>query len=242
MREYVKSSGKSKSPFLHLINPATGEPNFKFHVQSNDPDDMGDEEVVIPSIAAELTYNYSNYKPADKLSTEYVKIYAYPSRLSIIVDSIRHRTQFSRPPGIHPTLCCALSLGLPVLFSRRPIKKLSQLNDSFKKTRKTGKIAEVYIHDFLRSKVNCIIESGEEVNPQITSSIKQQLLQISSDTGMTQSTTALLAIYAALIQQEETPDDYKEAWQESFDDSMNILECKADAAKAMIHRLEQRYK
>lgn len=240
MRESIdksRSTSKSTRSQFHLVNPST----VKWHIQSNDPDDMGDEEVEIPSIAAELTYNYSNYKP-DKQSAEYVKIYAYPSRLSIIVDSIRHRTQFNRPPGVHPTLCCALSLGLPALFARRPIKKLSQLNDSFKKTRKEGKIAEVYIHDFLRSKVNCIIESGEEVNPQITSDIKQQLLQISSDTGMTQSTTALLAIYAAVIQQEETPSDYRNAWQESFDDSMNILECKADAAKAMIHRLEQRYK
>lgn len=56
MREMVSKS----RPKIHLVNPSS----IKWHVQSNNPDEMGDEEVEIPSIAAELTYNYSNYKPA----------------------------------------------------------------------------------------------------------------------------------------------------------------------------------
>lgn len=239
MREYVKSSGKSKSPFLHLINPATGEPNFKFHVQSNNPDEMGDEEVEIPSIAGELTYNYKQYKPDEESVSnrgKWIKVLCSP-RLLTIANTIRHQVNFTRVPGINPTLCCAVSLGVNQLLAYRAVRKLSELSHTFQKTKKRGTPLELYIHSFFESRVDCMIDNGRPRNIELTNEVKNQIDMISNDTGLLITSVAVLAIYAALVQQIETPPEFKREWQEHLDKSIATLKCKLDAAESMMRNL-----
>lgn len=240
MREYVKSSGKSKSsksPFLHLINPATGEPP-KLHVQSNDPDEMEDDEVEIPSIAGELTFNYKQYKPDESdIKRRSIKIYCSP-RLLTTANTIRHQVNFSRVPGIGPTLCCAISLGMNQLLAKRAIRELGELSHQFQRMRKQGTALELYIHSFFESRVDCLIDNGRLKNIELTVEVKNQIDMISMDTGLLMTSVAALAIYAALVQQDETPPEFKREWQEHIDRSIETLECKLNAAKMMMKSLE----
>lgn len=237
MREFVKSSpkpAKSKSPFLHLVGTTP-----KFYIQSNDPDEFADNEVDIPSIAAELTYNYKQYKadesPDNKRRS--IKISCSP-RLLTIANTIRHQVNFSRAPGIGPTLCCAMSLGINQLIAKRAIRKLSELSHSFQRTRKQGTSLELYIHSFFESRVDCLTDNGRLKNIELTVEVKNQIDMISNDTGLFMSSVAILAIYAAMVQQDETPLDFKREWQEHLDRSIETLDCKLNAAKMMMKSLQ----
>lgn len=237
MRESIdKSRSKStaRSQF-HLVNPST----VKWHIQSNDPDDMGDEEVIIPSVAGELTYNYKQYHvERSQTNKDYLRINSYPPIISMIVDTIRNQVQFSKPPGEHPSLCCFISLGIPQLQAKRVIKKLGEISMSFKRRQKKGNELELYVQSFLRSAVDCPVEKYKYTIITLTPEVNDVLSQISFDTGLTKSSTALLAIYATLAQQEETPPNYREIYQDRFDTTIKMLECKLDAMKAMIARLD----
>lgn len=230
---------KDKPSHLSLVEPF----EFKLYVQSNDPDTFGDPDIEIPSMIAELTYNFSDYKPDDKKgNSSWMKIYNYPTKLSLILDTIRQKVKIGNQiPGQNPTLCCALTLGLPYLSSRGPVVKLGELNRMFRSRRKTGNVAEIYIHTFLKSRVDCIVESGTSPSVEITTEVKNQINQISQDTGLTISSVALLAIYSAVVKQDYTPDNYKEEWENLLDVSISILECKVEATKAMMTKLEEKY-
>lgn len=232
MREYTKPANKSK---FSLIN---GGKDIKFFIQSNDPDEFADNEVDIPSIAAELTYNYKQYKPdeADNKRRS-IKIPCSPKLLTI-ANTIRHQVKFSRVPGLGPTLCCAISLGMNQLLAKRAVRKLSDLSSTFQRMRKQGTSLELYIHSFFESRVDCMIDSGRPRNIELTAEVKNQIDMISMDTGLLMTSVAVLAIYAALVQQDETPPEFKREWQEHFDMSISTLECKLDAAKIMMKSLE----
>lgn len=238
MREYLKSSGsdksgKAKSPFLHLVN---SDKPIKFFVHSNDPDDFADNEVDIPSIAAELTHNYKQYKPEESKG-KWIKIPCSPKLLTI-ANTIRHQVGFSRPPGINPTLCCAATLGVNQLLAKRAIKKLGELTHNFQKTKKQGTPLELYIHSFFESRVDSMIDNGRPRNIELMPEVKNQIDMISMDTGLLMTSVTLLAIYAALVQQEETPPEFKREWQENLDKSIATLDCKLDMAKVIMKNLK----
>lgn len=237
MREYVKSSGKSKSPFLHLVE---SDKPIKFHIQSNDPDEFADDDIEVPSVAAELKFNFKQYH-VERSSTEkeYLRINSYPLLISTIVDTIRCQEKDRKPIGEHPSLCCMVSLGITVIQSRRVVKKLGELSMSFKRRQKKGNELELYVQNFLKSGVECPVEKSKYIIIKITPEINDVLSQISFDTGMSRSSVATLAIYATLTQQIETPSNYKEMYQDRFDTTIKMLECKLDAVKAMLARLDR---
>jgi hypothetical protein len=237
MREYVKSSGgdksKPKSPFLHLVGI-----NPKLYIHSNDPDgdNFEDNVVEIPSIAGELTHNYRQYKPEESKG-KWIKIPCSP-RLLTIANTIRHQVGFSRPPGINPTLCCAAALGVNQLLAKRAVRQLGELSHNFQKTKKQGTPLELYIHSFFESRVDSMIDNGRPRNIELMTEVKNQIDMISMDTGLLMTSVTLLAIYAALVQQEETPPDFKREWQENLDKSIDTLDCKLDMAKVIMRNLK----
>lgn len=238
MKEYSKSSSSSapKTHKLSIVPPS----EVKWFVQSNDPDDFEDPEIQIPSVAAELTYNFKQYHvERSQPNKDYLRINSYPPLVSMIIDTIRYQVKFNKPPGEHPSLCCIISLGIPVIQSKRVVKKLGELSMSFKRRQKKGNELETYVHNFLKSSVDCPTEKSRQNIITVTSEVNDVLSQISFDTGLTKSSVALLSIYATLIQQEETPENYRAQYQERFDTTIKMLECKLDAVKAMVSRLDE---
>lgn len=234
MREYTKPANRSK---FSLIN---GGKDIKLFIQSNNPDEFVDDEIEIPSVAAELTYNYKQYHvERSQSSKDYLRIHSYPPIISMIVDTIRNQVQFSKPPGEHPSLCCMISLGIPQIQARKVVKNLGELSATFKRRQKKGNELELYVQSFLRSNVDCPVEKAKYSIITLTPEVNDVLSQISFDTGLTKSSVALLSIYATLIQQVETPPNYKEIYQDRFDTTIKMLECKLDAMKAMIARLDR---
>jgi hypothetical protein len=241
MREFVKStsakSSSTSSPNLSLVDPS--KPTT-WYIQSNHPDDFGDVDVKIPSVIAELTYNFKQYAvERSQASKDYVRIGSYPLIVSTIVDTIRHQTESGKPIGEHPSLCCFISLGIPQIQSRDVVKKLGELSMSIKRRQKKGNDLELYIQNFLKSPVDCPVEKARNIIITVTPEVNDVLSQLSFDTGLTKSSAAMLATYATLIQQIETPPNYKQIYQDRFDTTIKMLECKLDAVKAMINRLNQ---
>lgn len=230
MKEY------SKGPKTHKLSIVPSE--VKWFVQSNDPDDFEDPEIQIPSVAAELTYNFKQYSVDRKTEkSEWIKIF-FSTKTATIINTIKHQVKFSRPPGLSPTLCCTIAQGLPVLLSKRVIKKLGELSHEFGRMQKHGTSLELYIQSFFESKVECVMDNGRAINIALTSDVKDQIDLISGDTGLTIASVSMLAIYASLVQQNETPPEYKREWQEVLDRSMATVECKLNAAKSMMKSLE----
>lgn len=233
MKEY------SKGPKTHKLQIVPNPKEIKWFIQSNNPDDFEDPEIQIPSIAAELTYNFKQYKPdeSDTKASRWMKI-PCSVKLLTISNTIKQQVKFSRPPGLNPTLCCAVSQGVNQLLVKRSIRKLGELSQKFQRMRKQGTPLELYIHSFFESRVDCSLDNGRPKNVELTTEVKNQIDMISCDTGLLISSVAALAIYAALIQQDETPPDFKREWQEHLDKSIATLDCKLNAAESMMKDLD----
>lgn len=239
MKEFSKSSS-SNGPKTHKLSIVPQEP-IKWYIQSNHPDDFEDLEVEIPSVAAELTYNFKNYSvERNQTNKDYLRIPSYPPSISLIVDTVKGQVPYKNPPGLAPTLTCMISLGIPQILTRRVVKKLAEISNDFRKRTKNGDDLELYVQGFLRSAVDCPVDKANYAIITLTSEVSDEINRISFETGLSRASVAILAIYATLIQQPETPPNYKERYQNCFDSTIRMLECKLDAAKAMIQRLDSR--
>lgn len=236
MKEYSKTS--SNGPKTHKLSIVQSKEEIKWFVQSNDPNDFEDLDIQIPSIATELTYNYKQYKAEESDGKrKSIKIPCSP-RLLTIANTIRHQVNFSRVPGLGPTLCCAISLGMNQLLAKRAIRELGELSHKFQRMKKQGTSLELYIHSFFESRVDCMFDNGYPKNIELTTEVKKQIDMVSMDTGLFMTSVSLLAIYASLVKQEETPEEFRREWQEHLDRSIATVECKLNAAQSMMKSLE----
>lgn len=240
MREYVKSSGKSdrksKSPFLYLVN---SDKPIKFYRHSNDPDDFADNDVEIPSVVAELQYNYKQYQvdTENDKSVSWLYLSNYPEKAKRIIENMRHQVKFSKPAGVQATITCCVSLGLARLHASGSIKRLSQLCTTFKRMSKTGSLIEGFISKYFEMEIACEV-GGKESRTRIPKELKDQIILMSNETGLTQSSIGVLAIYATLIQQSNTPAQFVSEFQVELDNTLELVECKYKGAKTIMGMLQ----
>jgi hypothetical protein len=245
MREYVKSSGsdrpKSKSPFLHLVGT-----NPKVYIHSNDPDGDGfqDNEVEIPSVVAELTYNFKQYhvdRSDNSKATNWFTFTSYPDDIRLIVETMRNNVKLgsNKAVGSQVTVSCCLALGLTRLNASGAIRRLADVCSTFKRRKKEGSPVEQFISRYLDMEVPIQAETGRKLKVAVTSDVKNQIIMISDETGLTQSSVGILCMYATLIEQHnDTPPNYRQNWQDRLDQSLELIECKVKGAKAIMVMLK----
>lgn len=233
MKEYSKTSSNGpKTHKLSIVQP------IKWHIQSNNPDDFEDLEVEIPSVAAELTYNYKQYhvETTDDSKNSWLYISNYPEKVKRVVENIRYQVKFSKPAALQAAISCCASLGLARLHASGSIKRLSELCGQFKRMRKTGSLIEGFVGKYFDMEIACEV-GGKESRSRIPKEIKNQIILISSETGLTQSTVGILAIYATLIKQDNTPPDFAAEWQQELNNTLELVECKYKGAKTIMEML-----
>lgn len=234
MKEY------SKGPKTHKLSIVPPKEEIKWHVQSNNPDDFEDLEVEIPSVIAELTYNFKQYHVdrKDEKNFEWFTFTSLPDDVRMIVDTMRTNVGFSKEAGIHVTMSCCIVLGLTRLNASGSIRRLAETRYQFNRRKKVGSPIEKFICRYLDMEIPIQSETGRRSKVPLTIDTKNQILTISNDTGLTQSNVGVLAMYATLVKQiEDTPDNLKEIWQNRLDQSLELIECKMKGAKAIIEML-----
>lgn len=234
MREYAKPANKSK---FSLIN---GGKDVKFYIQSSDPDKFLDDEIEIPSVIAEITYNYKQYHvdtSTDAKNINWLYLSNYPEKVKRIVENIRYQVPFTKVPSVQVAISCCVALGLTRLHASGAIRRLSELCGTYKRMRKTGSLIEGFIGRYFDMEITCEV-GGKESRARIPKEIKDQILLISSETGLTQSSVGILAIYATLAQQDSTPPEFKQEWQEELDNALELVECKYKGAKTIMEMLK----
>ncbi len=244
MREFVKSTTKSSSnpaSNLSLVDPS--KPST-WYIQSNHPDDFGDVDVKIPSVIAELTYNYKQYHVdrSDAKATNWFTFTSYPDDIRMIVDTMRRNVNFTASDngvGSQVTISCCLTLGLTRLNASGAIKRLKEIHSSFDKRKKEGSPIEQFISRYLDMEVPIQARTGRRLKVPVTPDVKNQIISISEDTGLTQSNVGVLCMYATLAQQlKDAPENYREDWGDRLDQSLELIECKVRGAKAIMEMLK----
>lgn len=238
MVQRIKNPNQPKSPNLKLIKTP------KLYIQPNDPSLPHESpDVEIPSVISELTHNFEQYHVNRRatIHPDWIKLTCYTTRISTTVDTLRSQVKggvTSKPVSLHTCLCCIISLGLPQIQTRSVVNELGDLIIAFQRRPKQGTELESYINDFLKSKVYAKAEQGDSISIVVTPVVKDQIAQISGDTGLTASGVATIAMYACLSQQDEAPNVHKKRWEDSFDETLAMLECKLSASKAMLGVLD----
>lgn len=243
MREYVKSSdtdkAKMRSNFKLLTS--SGKPP-KLYRHSNDPDEFVDQEVEIPSVVAELTFNFKQYHVdrSDQSKTNWFTFTNYPDDIKLIVNTIRTNVGFSnKGAGLQVTMSCCLTLGLMRLNASGSIRRLSDIYATFNRKKKDGSPIEQFISRYLDMEVPIQAKTGRKAKVAVTPDVKDQIIRIAEETGLTQSSVGILCMYATLVQQHEhTPPTFREEWQDKLDQSLELIECKVKGAKVMMEMLK----
>lgn len=244
MRELSHLSARDKIrqtfALLNSSSNATASTTPRLYVHSNDPNDFADNEVDIPSVIAELTYNFKLYHVdrSDTKNVSWLQFSTYPEDLKMIIETIRYNVNFSRAPGSQVTMSCCVALGLARLHASGSIRRLSQIQSEYKRRRKTGSLIEKFVGRYLSMEVPIQVETGEKCKVAVQPDVKNQVTIISEETGLTQSSVGILAIYATLVQQDNTPDNLKEEWQDRLDKSLELVECKVRGAKSIMEMLK----
>lgn len=238
MKEY------SKGPKTHKLSIVPQPEQIKWHVQSNNPDDFEDLEIEIPSVIAELTYNFKQYHVdrTDDKTTNWFTFTSYPDDIRLIVETMRSSVKFAAANtgvGSQVTLSCCLTLGLTRLNASGAIKRLAEARLTFNKRKKEGSTIEQFISRYLDMEIPIEAKIGRKLKVAVNPDVKNQIIRISEDTGLTQSSVGVLCMYAALAQQyNDTPLNYREDWQNRLDRSLELIECKVRGAKAIMEMLK----
>lgn len=223
------------SRHLSLVEPS-GE--IKLFVQSNDPDTFGDEDVTIPSVIAELTYNFKQYQvDSDSKKVDWLFLTNYPEKARRVVETLRYQVKFSKAPGAQVTIVCCVSLGLARLHASGAIRRLSNLCGTYKRMRKTGSLIEGFVGKYFDMEIACEV-GGKPARVRIPPDVKNQISLISGETGLTKSSIGILALYATLIQQDNTPIEFAREWQEELDNALELVECKYKGAMTIMEMIK----
>lgn len=229
---------KDKPSHLSLVGPS-GE--LKLYTQSNNPDDFEDLEIEIPSVIAELNYNFKQYHidRKDPKTFDWFTFTNLPDDVRMIVNTMRTNVDFSKEVGSQVTMSCCLTLGLAKLNVSGSIRRLTETRYEFNRRKKVGSPIEKFICQYLDMDVPIQSETGRRVKVAVSLDVKSQIVSISDSTGLTQSNVGVLAMYASMAKQiESTPDNLKEIWQNRLDQSLELIECKVKGAKAIIGMLK----
>jgi hypothetical protein len=226
-----KSTGKGKSS-LTLVKSAKDSPKFtQASLRSFAPD--------IPDIVNELSENFDTYYIERNVpGVDWVNITSFPSNLRTIIDYFREQARLYKVPGIQPVLHCCMSYGLPLFHENEHIQELTTLLTRFNRQRKIGTPHEEFFAQYLRSRVYSSIEKGGRQNVAVSREVKNSISELSSHTGIPESTLGILSIYNTLIPQDGTPASYARDWQRKIDLAFSTVEMKVIGAKAMLEMLE----
>lgn len=188
-------------------------------------------------IIEELGANYSLYCVPKAPGVDWVNITSLPGFMRTTLDKLKAKVRLARIPGIHPTLCCCMCHGLPIIQSNKHVKELLRVKQSFEKMEQEGTPREEFISQYFRSPLDVGIESGKRQNVAVPEELKKSIAGLAMNTGISESSLGVLFAMAILAKQPEVPANYQERFSDKVELFYSLVEMKVIGAKAMVDAL-----
>ena len=212
---------------------------------ANEPDDL-----VIPlmrslplacfsvvDIVDELGLNYRQYYVENEPGANWLNITSLPGFMRTTLDKLKAKVSRSRTPGIHPTLCCCIYYGLPIIQSNRHVKELLAEKRRFEEMEQEGSPREEFVSQYFRSPLDVGIESGKRQNVAVPEELKKNIAGLAINTGVTESSLGILSTMAILAGQHEVAPNYQKQFSDKVEQFYSLVEMKVIGAKAMVDKL-----
>lgn len=189
------------------------------------------------SIISELEENYSLYYIEKRPGVDWINLTSLPGFMRTTLDKLKAKVHLPRIPGLHPTLCCCMCHGLPIIRANRHIKALLAAKQRFEEMEQQGSPREEFISQYFRSPLDVGIESGKRQNVAVPEELKKSIAGLAIDTGIPESALGVLSAMAILARQSGVPENYRERFSTKVEQLYSLVEMKVIGAEAMIDAL-----
>ena len=189
------------------------------------------------NIIEELGSNYSLYYVEKKPGAYWVNVTSLPSTMRTTLDKLKAKVTRIRTPGIHPTLCCCMFHGSPLIEANEHVKELVAMKRHFDELEQEGSHREEFVSQYFRSPLDVSIEAGKRQNVAVPEELKKRISGLSLNTGVTESSLAILSAMAILATQSEVPANYRKQFSEKVEQFFSLVEMKVVGAMALVDAL-----
>jgi hypothetical protein len=189
------------------------------------------------NIIEELESNFSQYYIEKRPGADWINITSLPGFMRTTLDKLKAKVPRIRTPGIHPTLCCCMFHGLPIVEANEHVKELVAMKRHFDEMEQEGSPREEFVSQYFRSPLDVGIESGKRQNVAVPEELKKRIAGLSINIGVTESSLAMLSTMAILATQPEVAANYQKQFSEKVEQFFSLVEMKVVGAKALVDAL-----